>query len=111
MNYNSQELVTPLHVVLHVRVGLEMFLRGVDVKQFVPFEQVVYQSRYYHNTHSEKRDDFLIANFGEDWLKDMKYKGHFGGDWCPSMIGQPKGQPWKSSPVLGKEIFIDKEDN
>lgn len=81
------------------------------MKDFIPFEQVVYQSRYYHNTHSEKRDEFLITNFGEDWLKNMKAKGYFGGDWCSTMIGKPKGYPWKSSPVLGKEVFIDKEDN
>ena len=98
-------------MVQHVQLVRGMFLRGDKMKQFVPFEQVVYQSRYYHNTHSEKRDEFLIANFGEDWLKDMKQKGYFGGDWCPTLIGKPKGNPWKSSPVLGKEVFIDTEDN
>jgi len=71
------------------------------------FKPICYQSTKYHNSHSEARDKFLIENFGEEWLRDMKSKGHFGGDWCPTMIGQPKDG--LSSPVVGEEIWI--EDN
>ena len=72
------------------------------------FKPVTYQSKYYHNTHGEKRDEFLTAKFGEEWLKDMKAQGHFGGDWPDEMIGKPKeSKNWKSVPVIGGEVNLD----
>lgn len=55
---------------------------------------ITFQSKYFHNKHSEQRDNFLIENFGEEWLKDMKVKGYFGGDWPEELIGTLK--PWKN---------------
>jgi len=69
------------------------------------FKPVTYQSKYYHNTHSEKRDEFLVANFGKEWLKEMKEKGHFGSDTPEELIGTLK--EGKSSPVVGEEIDLD----
>ena len=69
------------------------------------FDPICYQSTKYHNSHSEARDKFLIENFGEEWLADMKAQGHFGGDWCPAMIGKPKDG--LSSPVVGKEVWVE----
>jgi len=72
------------------------------------FEPVTYQSKYYHNTHGQKRDEFLIAKFGEEWLKDMKAQGYFGGDHPEEIIGTLKeGPDWKSWPVVGEEINLD----
>ena len=71
------------------------------------FKPVTYQSKFYHNTHGNKRDEFLIEQFGEEQLKDMKAKGHFGGDHPDELIGKPKGDNWKSWPVVGKEVDID----
>tara|TARA_Y100000034_G_scaffold130189_1_gene188018 strand:+ start:479 stop:733 length:255 start_codon:yes stop_codon:yes gene_type:complete len=71
------------------------------------FKPVTYQSKYYHNTHSEKRDEFLIEEFGEEWLKDMKAKGHFGGEHPLELVGKPKGKNWRSSPVIGEEVDLD----
>jgi hypothetical protein len=74
----------------------------------VEFKPVTYQSKYYHNTHGQKRDEFLTEKFGEEWLKNMKSKGFFGGDWPDEMIGKPKeGPDWKSFPVLGEEVYLD----
>lgn len=61
-----------------------------------------YQSKYYHNEHSNQRDRFLIENFGEDWLNDMKSKGYFGGDWPEEIIGNEKD---------GLSIAYDKDGN
>ena len=71
------------------------------------FKPVTYQSKFYHNTHGNKRDEFLIEQFGEEWLKDMKAKGHFGGDHPDELIGKPKGEKWKSWPVEGEEVDLD----
>lgn len=54
---------------------------------------VTYQSDFYHNGHSEQRDRMLIEMYGEQWLRDMKAKGYYGGDWPEEMIGKPKQGP------------------
>jgi len=46
----------------------------------------------------------LIEMYGEQWLKDMKAKGHYGGDWPEEMIGKPKEGP---SGWLKKDGTID----
>jgi hypothetical protein len=59
-------------------------------------ELKLYQSKYYHNEHSHQRDRFLVKNFGEEWLKDMKSKGFFGGDFPDEIIGTLKEGDWRS---------------
>jgi len=63
-----------------------------------------FQSKFYHNKHSEQRDNFLTEMFGVEWLKDMKSNGYFGNDWDLSIIGTPKGENWKS-------VAYDKDGN
>ena len=74
-------------------------------QKMTDFDPICYQSTKYHNSHSEARDKFLIENFGEEWLAEMKAHGHFGGDGWPAMIGKPKDG--LSSPVVGKEVWIE----
>ena len=79
------------------------------------FEPKTFQSKYFHNNHSERRDAFLTEMFGEEWLRDMKAKGYFGGDWCPTMVGTEKPEGAKSGyidtegnfRVAGEEIDLD----
>lgn len=59
-------------------------------------ELKLYQSKYYHNEHSRQRDRFLIQNFGEEWLKDMKSRGFFGGDFPDEIVGTLKEGDWRS---------------
>jgi len=59
-------------------------------------ELKTFQSKYYHNKHSEQRDAFLIENFGEEWLINMKKKGYFQGEWPDELVGTLKGPNWKS---------------
>lgn len=81
------------------------------------FEPKTYQSKYYHNNHSEQRDAFLIEQFGEEWLHEMKAKGYFGGDWCEAVIGTPKPEGARScyidqngnEQVIGEEVDLDAE--
>lgn len=56
----------------------------------------LYQSRYYHNKHSHQRDRFLIEQFGEEWLNNMKTKGFFGGDFPDEIVGTLKEGEWRS---------------
>jgi hypothetical protein len=78
------------------------------------FKPKTYQSDYYHNEHGNDRDKFLIEEFGEEWLKDMKAKGYFGGDWSEDIVGTKKVGNTKSGYIkdgevvaLGEEIFLD----
>ena len=59
-------------------------------------ELKLYQSKYYHNEHSRQRDRFLTQNFGEEWLKDMKSKGFFAGDFPDEIVGTLKEGEWRS---------------
>jgi len=77
-------------------------------------ELKTFQSKYYHNKHSEQRDAFLIKNFGEEWLNKMKEKGYFQGDWPDEIVGTLKGPDWKSKsfgkdgkPFKNKEVYLD----
>lgn len=51
---------------------------------------VTYKSDFIHNGHSMQRDRMLIEMYGEEWLKEQKAKGLYGGDWPEEVIGQPK---------------------
>ena len=51
---------------------------------------VTFQSEFYHNGHSMQRDRLLIEIHGEEWLKEQKAKGLYGGDWPDEIIGTPK---------------------
>lgn len=76
----------------------------------------LYQSKYFHNEHSKQRDRFLVELHGEEWLKDMKSKGFFGGDFPDEIVGTLK--PWddkrsqgfdeNGNPFLGyEEVDLD----
>jgi len=56
----------------------------------------LYQSKYYHNEHSKQRDRFLTEEFGEEWLKTMKSKGYFGGDFPDEIVGTLKVGEYRS---------------
>lgn len=69
-----------------------------------------YQSKFYHNKHSEDRDKFLIERFGQQWLWEMKSRGYFGGEWSDSVVGTPKkSENWRSRAYdsEGREILLD----
>lgn len=51
---------------------------------------VTYRSNFIHNGHSIQRDKLLIEIYGEQWLREQKAKGMYGGDWPEEMLGQPK---------------------
>lgn len=53
-------------------------------------EIVTYDAPFYHNGHSMQRDRLLIELYGEEWLKEQKAKGFYGGDMPAELVGQPK---------------------
>lgn len=54
---------------------------------------VTYESDFYHNGHGQQRDQLLIELYGEEWLKEQKSKGFYGGDWREEIIGTTKSEP------------------
>lgn len=51
---------------------------------------VTFKSDFFHNGHSMQRDRLLIEIYGEDWLREQKAKGLYGGDWPEEIIGTPR---------------------
>jgi len=51
---------------------------------------VTYDSDFYHNGHGQQRDKLLIELYGEEWLKEQKAKGFYGGDWPDLVVGTKK---------------------
>lgn len=63
-------------------------------------EIVTYDADFYHNGHSMQRDRLLIELYGEEWLREQKSKGFYGGDFPEEMLGKPK---------QGKSGYLDKD--
>lgn len=51
---------------------------------------VTYDAEFYHNGHGMQRDRMLIEMYGEEWLREKKAQGLYGGDWPEEMVGKPK---------------------
>ena len=63
------------------------------MKGLLMIDIVTYKSDFYHNGHSQQRDRLLIKIYGEEWLREQKSKGYFGGDWPSDVVGTPKPEP------------------
>lgn len=67
---------------------------------------VTYDSDFYHNGHGQQRDKLLIELYGEEWLKQQKEKGFYGGDWPDHMLGTKKDLYQPVEKAFTDEIVI-----